>query len=100
MRMNKVSVLGFFCAVSYSGMLSLSALPVSQKCWLPLHVVYLCNKKVIIKMRMPYFKSQQMDSLFHFLSFVHLLVTLRDKRRNRATVFLYHLNRTWRESLK
>ena len=57
-------------------------------------------KKVFIKMRMLYFKSRQIDSLFHFLRFVHLLLTLRDKRRKRATVFLYHLNRTWRESLK
>jgi hypothetical protein len=51
-------------------------------------------------MRMPYFKSQQMVSLFHFMRFVHLLLTLNDKRRKRAAVFLYHLNRTWRESLK
>jgi hypothetical protein len=51
-------------------------------------------------MRLPNFKSQQMDSLFHFMRFAHLLLTLRDKRRNRAAVFVYHLNRTWRESLK
>lgn len=57
-------------------------------------------KKVFIKMRMPYFKSQQMDSLFHFLRFVHLLLTLCDKCCTRATVYLYQLNRTWRESLK
>jgi hypothetical protein len=80
-------------------MLSLSALPLSEKWWLPLHVMSLCNKKVFIKMRMPYFKSQQMDSLLHFLRFVQLLLALRDKR-NRVAVFLYHLKRTWRESLK
>ena len=97
--MNRVCVLSF-CAPSHTLECLLSALPLSQKCWLPLLVMSLCNKKVFIKMRMPYLKSQQMDSLFHFLRFVYLLLTLRDKSRNRAAVFLYHLNRTWRESLK
>jgi hypothetical protein len=44
-------------------------------------------------MRMPCFKSQQIDSLFHFLRFVHLLLTLRDKRCYRAVAFPY----TWTE---
>jgi len=100
MRMNRVSVLRF-CVPSHTVECSLSQFFPRLRSAGCLFTSCLCViKKVFIKMRMPYFKSRQMDSLFHFLRFVHLLLTLRDNRRKRATVFLYRLNRTWRESLK
>ena len=70
-----------FCVPSYTLACSFSALPLSQKCWLPLYVMSLCNKKVFIKMIMP-LNPNRWIAFLHFLRFVHLLVTLHDKRRD------------------